>query len=225
MPAILSFVGPHKSGKTTLICELVQRFTQEGVKVGVVKSTKEDAGDVDREGSDTWRFREAGAETVVLFGRKLLTSFLRAPGRERFLHEVFLRCGDCELVFVEGFKSISFLPKVEVVKEGQGLLLDQGLEGVIAVVSKERISRGVPHFFPHEVGALKGFIEERFLKRRPLEVELFVDGVSVGLTRYVREALSGTIFGFLASLRGVPEGFECVELRIRRRRYERGAPS
>lgn len=56
-------VGPSDSGKTTLVERLVPLLDERG-RVATVKSIHHDV-EVDEEGKDTYRHREAGAERVV----------------------------------------------------------------------------------------------------------------------------------------------------------------
>ncbi|WP_226006362.1 molybdopterin-guanine dinucleotide biosynthesis protein B [Natrinema salinisoli] len=55
--------GPSDSGKTSLVEELVSRLGAEG-RVATVKSIHHDV-EIDTPGSDTYRHRTAGAETVI----------------------------------------------------------------------------------------------------------------------------------------------------------------
>ncbi|MRR09397.1 molybdopterin-guanine dinucleotide biosynthesis protein B, partial [bacterium] len=60
MLPIISIVGPSDSGKTTLVVELVHALQRRGYRVGVLKHTHA-AIKLDRAGTDTDRFRRAGA--------------------------------------------------------------------------------------------------------------------------------------------------------------------
>ncbi len=102
---VQQFVGPSNSGKTTTICGLIRGAAAAGQRVGAIKHTHHPLNDEDR--GDTSRFREAGAEPVILAGDGEAVVF---RGNETFrirfddprdLLEVF----DGDVVFVEGFKS------------------------------------------------------------------------------------------------------------------------
>lgn len=60
---VVSVVGYQDSGKTTLIERLVPALAVDG-PVATVKSIHHDV-EIDRPGKDTYRHREAGADTVV----------------------------------------------------------------------------------------------------------------------------------------------------------------
>lgn len=64
-PVQVAFVGRSGIGKTRLIERLVPVLRARGLKVGVVKHTHHFV-EMDREGKDSWRFANAGAERVLL---------------------------------------------------------------------------------------------------------------------------------------------------------------
>ncbi|WP_207586754.1 molybdopterin-guanine dinucleotide biosynthesis protein B [Halomontanus rarus] len=63
MTTVVCVVGASDTGKTTLIEALVARLRTRG-RVATVKSIHHDI-EIDTPGKDTYRHREAGAETVV----------------------------------------------------------------------------------------------------------------------------------------------------------------
>ena len=65
MIPIISIVGKSDSGKTTLIEKLVPELTRRGYRVATVKHDIH-GFEVDREGKDSWRHKQAGAHTVVI---------------------------------------------------------------------------------------------------------------------------------------------------------------
>ena len=65
MIPIISIVGKSDSGKTTLIEKLVPELTRRGYRVATVKHDVH-GFEVDREGKDSWRHKQAGAHTVVI---------------------------------------------------------------------------------------------------------------------------------------------------------------
>ena len=65
MIPIISIVGKSDSGKTTLIEKLVPELTRKGYRVATVKHDVH-GFEVDREGKDSWRHKQAGAHTVII---------------------------------------------------------------------------------------------------------------------------------------------------------------
>ena len=108
----LGVVGYSGSGKTTLLCALIPLLRGYGLKVAVVKSTHHDV-DWDVPGKDSYRLREAGADTVLLQGPYRWFTTRPAPA------EVSLETISAslqpppDLLLMEGNKALA-VPKIEV---------------------------------------------------------------------------------------------------------------
>jgi molybdopterin-guanine dinucleotide biosynthesis protein B len=111
-------VGPSDSGKTTLMTALVDALGDHG-RVATIKSIHHDI-EVDTPGKDTYRHREAGADTVV--GLTPSLSFQLTPGGKEaasseaaLLDETVdrLHAEGYEFVLVEGFHESAY-PKIAV---------------------------------------------------------------------------------------------------------------
>ncbi len=211
MPWAISFIGPHNAGKTTLLRGLAQELAQRGLKVGFLKSSKEERADLEKEGTDTRLLRESGAWATAFWGKEEVFFSLPAPPKEEFnfwaLIERFFF--DCHLVLCEGFKGLRSVAKIEVLASGKKPLFPQ-IPGVIALVG-EYPSSPLPCFSPQDFRGLADFILSRCPK--PNRVSLLVDDKPVGLTRFVSKALAQTVAGFLESLRGVKRP-QKIELKI-----------
>jgi molybdopterin-guanine dinucleotide biosynthesis protein B len=116
---VLGFSGYSGSGKTTLIEQLIVRLTSAGQRVSVVKHAHHDF-DIDHEGKDSWRHRQAGAYEVVIASDRRLAK-MREYGKhaEPTLGQLIAELDDCDWAFVEGFKHAP-LPKIEVWRAATG---------------------------------------------------------------------------------------------------------
>jgi molybdopterin-guanine dinucleotide biosynthesis protein MobB len=103
MQTYFSVVGYGNSGKTTLIRKLVEEFRSRGYKIAVVKHDPREHGTVDKKGSDTSLFWEAGSEAVILASPSRLTLFKRTAA-DLPLEEILPLCGAVDCVILEGFK-------------------------------------------------------------------------------------------------------------------------
>jgi molybdopterin-guanine dinucleotide biosynthesis protein MobB len=114
-PAVVALVGGHDSGKTSIVVELVPRLKARGFVVGTIKHTTRDVDD-DVAGKDSQRHAAAGAAVAALVtpGR---TSARRFGEEEEFETVLRREFGGCDLVLVEGYKSLP-LPKIEVLRTG-----------------------------------------------------------------------------------------------------------
>ena len=134
MLPIITFIGWHNSGKTTLVTTVVSHLKQRGYRVAVIKSTKEQGIAFDTPGTDTDRHRQAGAETVLLVAPDQMTMISKRT--DKSLIELARRfCPDVDLVIGEGFKGAQGVPKIEVRREADQPLLRDQVEGVIAVAT------------------------------------------------------------------------------------------
>src|SRR4026208_1600746 len=68
---VVGFSGFSGSGKTTLVEQLISRLKLAGQRVSVVKHAHH-AFDIDHEGKDSWRHRQAGAYEVVIASERRL---------------------------------------------------------------------------------------------------------------------------------------------------------
>lgn len=102
-PVVIGIAGDHDSGKTTLIERLVPILRARGLAVGAVKHTPHDVED-DVPGKDSWRLAQTGADPSA-FVRPSATTIRRQgePGLNEVLERDFR---ECDLVLVEGFKSL-----------------------------------------------------------------------------------------------------------------------
>lgn len=116
---VIGFCGYSGSGKTTLVEQLIVRLRLAGQRVSVVKHAHHDF-DIDQEGKDSWRHRQAGAFEVVIASNRRLAKIreyevLEDPSVDQLVAEL---C-DCDWALVEGFKHAPLL-KVEVWRAATG---------------------------------------------------------------------------------------------------------
>jgi molybdopterin-guanine dinucleotide biosynthesis protein B len=162
---IVCFVGRSGSGKTTLLVEVIRLLRERGWRVASVKHDVHGAS-FDTEGKDSWRHKEAGAETVILVAPGRLVSVSDTKG-EVALEEVRARfAGGADLILVEGFKRAPH-PKIEVARAARARSVLLGAEdGLVAVVSDFEVDAAVPRLDLNEPAAVAEFVEDRFLRRR-----------------------------------------------------------
>ena len=100
----VGFIGQSGTGKTTLMEKVVARLVSRGRRVSAVKSTHHDT-DIDQPGKDSWRFRKAGANEVILAGKDRWALMKETPEAEVPLSELLKRLEPADIVMVEGFKA------------------------------------------------------------------------------------------------------------------------
>ncbi|WP_282800965.1 molybdopterin-guanine dinucleotide biosynthesis protein B [Secundilactobacillus kimchicus] len=107
MATSFQIIGFKKSGKTAVTEEVTQILTQRGFNVSVFKHDRHRAT-MDKAGTDTDRFTNAGAENVILQSDSGL--FLhRTASSPLDLTQIIQWLGrEADLVLIEGYKMASF---------------------------------------------------------------------------------------------------------------------
>ncbi|MEN8189162.1 MAG: molybdopterin-guanine dinucleotide biosynthesis protein B [Thermodesulfobacteriota bacterium] len=214
MVPIVTFIGWHDSGKTTLAAQVVGHLKTLGYSVAVIKSTKDTGIVFDSPGTDTDTHRTAGADSVLLVAPDQMV--MMTDNRDLALTDLALRYfPDVDIVIGEGFKDARRVAKIEVFRNSDKPLYKM-VNGVIGVASDEQVS--VDRLFRlNEAEEIASFIEKRFLKTGDEQSEhatLMVNGHRVMMKEFVQEALAGTVAGFIKSLKLTREDIVDIELRI-----------
>lgn len=165
MQRAVAFAGYSDSGKTTLICRLIEHFKSLGVEVAAIKHTHHALDSLDSEG-DTARFLRAGASSAILAGTGEAIVF--RPASDAILPVRFAwkkpsdltSRTDGALLMIEGFKSLEAWPKVLVGLPGSAVPPPDAT--VIACVGASLA--GVPNFTHDDIDGLAGFLD-RILER------------------------------------------------------------
>jgi len=112
MPPIVSIVGKSKSGKTTLMEELIRELKSRGYRVGTIKHTPQGMT-FDKSDKDSWRHIQAGSESTVISSTDRVV-LIKPVTQALTLDEVAHLVGeDCDIILTEGFKQDN-APKIEV---------------------------------------------------------------------------------------------------------------
>lgn len=143
MPIMLGITGYSGSGKTTLLEKLLPELKTLGLHVAVIKHSHHDA-QVDKEGKDSWRMKEAGASQVIMAcdQRWALMTETAEPVSLAYLAQQFDRTLT-DLVLVEGFKHE---PIRKILLHRQAMLkpLNEWDENVIALATDYPLNTSVP---------------------------------------------------------------------------------
>lgn len=110
------------TGKTTFIERLIPLLREEGLRIGVVKGDCH-GYEVDTEGKDSWRFRQAGAESVAVVSPHGYFIERSTPSRASLL-SVANQLEGTDLVLLET-RSHGCAPKISLWRGGGGLLADE----------------------------------------------------------------------------------------------------
>jgi len=160
---IVSIVGKSNSGKTTLIEKLIQELVRRGYRVATIKHHLHDF-EIDKEGKDSWRHRQAGSRATVVATPKKVALIEDVEEdlsiealRERYIHDV-------DLILTEGFKGNPH-PKIEVSRAVlKRELLCAPEDNLLAVASDVPLSIEAPCLDINDVQGLVDLIEAAVLK-------------------------------------------------------------
>ena len=222
--ATIGVVGYHNTGKTTLICKLIERLTELGYSVSTIKNIPKDGFSMDAEGKDTWRHGESGAGVVVA-STSGETSFIV---KNSMPLEDILRITDSitspDVIIVEGHKT-ELIPKIvlgEMSIDGEDNVRRydpatddfDGLLGYITeTIEVTKVHNKLPGMDCGKCGyddcmemAEAIFRGEKAISDCLMQggfVRATVDGKDIPMGPFVQDIVSKTIFGMVASLKGV----------------------
>ncbi len=159
MIPIVSFVGKSGIGKTTFVEKVVRELAARGVRVAVFKHHAHDTP-IDAPGKDSWRYAEAGADTVVVASPREVAQFRRVP-HELTLAEIAARIQDVDIIVTEGFKREA-APKILVSRAGLDADYAVPADELIAVVADHPGTPGPLHFDLDQASQVATFLCARF---------------------------------------------------------------
>ncbi|MDO4925915.1 MAG: molybdopterin-guanine dinucleotide biosynthesis protein B [Turicibacter sp.] len=133
MAKVVNIIGQGSNvGKTVLMEGLIKELRSRGLTVATVKHDVH-GFDIDHKGKDTYRHREAGANTVVISSKNRF-AMIKEVDEEMELINILQLLKDKDIILVEGYKK-SPLRKIEVYRDGVSDCIMTKEELLIAVAS------------------------------------------------------------------------------------------
>ncbi len=160
---IISIVGKSNSGKTTLVEKLIPELMKRGYRVATIKHNKH-GFDIDHEGKDSWRHKQAGAVATVIAcpTRVALIEDLDYDHSLGEIRDKYIKNAD--VILAEGYKGNPF-PKIEVYRsELKRELLCGKEDNLLALAADVKLDAGVPCFDINDISGIADLIENKFLK-------------------------------------------------------------
>ena len=118
---IVAFSGPSNSGKTTAIVKVASILNDNGFKVCIVKHDPKDKAIFDREGKDSFKFSQTGADVAVVSPNQT-TLFKKSTST---IDEIIDLFQDFDYLLVEGLKTLE-IPRISIFRDR----LDESYFGV-----------------------------------------------------------------------------------------------
>ncbi|MFZ7143402.1 molybdopterin-guanine dinucleotide biosynthesis protein MobB [Avibacterium avium] len=157
MRPMLGITGYSGSGKTTLLEKLLPQLADLGLRVAIIKHSHHNA-QIDKEGKDSWRMKEAGASQVIMAcdNRWALMTETLTPVSLAYLAEQF-DAQLIDLILVEGFKHEP-IPKILLHRQTMEKRLPEIDEKVIALATDYSLNSTLPSFNINHSAEIAQFI-------------------------------------------------------------------
>lgn len=158
---IVSIVGSSGSGKTTFLQQLIPEMKDRGYKVAIIKHTYHDF-EIDKPSEDSWKHRQAGAETVILSSQNRL-AMIKELEQEENLDEIvsnYLNDNEIDLIITEGYKSGN-KRKIEIYRQGSEPLFAMDETDVLAIIENQENEEA--KFAVSQINKVADLIEDKIV--------------------------------------------------------------
>ena len=234
---IISIVGLKNTGKTSLTSKVIKELTNRDFKVASIKHSHHQM-EMDHEGTDTYKQMQSGSDFVVGIGGRTYFNINERLDLERILFLIKL-IENPDFVVIEGFKAYPYakIATCEEVEDEYTIkvfnsfeITDEDVLDLVDLV-EERSYDILDTLFVDDCGYNDASIIGQAFASGKLdynpdsqaEVNLAIDGINIGLNRFVSNYLKQTILGVLNPLKikeyGV-EDFENIDITIKNKDYK-----
>ena len=135
IPHVICIVGKSKNTKSIIMQELITKLKARGLKVGALKYHKHGDFEIDIKGKDTWKYTNAGADTVAISSSVKFALIKKASGEPDIDNIIKNHFADCDIVLADGF-TFSDKPRIIVTEIEEDIeLFKKGCE-VLAVIDQ-----------------------------------------------------------------------------------------
>lgn len=211
---VFAISGGKNTGKTSLAVSIIEELTKRGYSIASIKHTR-GGHNVDREGTDTWKHRDAGAKAVAFSTPSDSAFYIRSGMDLNEILEILSLVSDPDMVIVEGMKDED-LPGTDVSHAKVSEILDQLVETIeLYRIRKELAGSdcGMCGYPDCNAMAREKYEGKDLHCTVKSDVVLEIQGKRVQLGPFPSEMLNGAITGMLATLKGV-ESLENVVIRL-----------
>lgn len=157
MLPVVIFVGNSGAGKTSILEKVVRELKGRGYRVAVIKHVHHGDFEVDHAGKDSWRFTQAGCDSVIIASSTKVALIERRTSEPPWDDLVAMLDGRVDIVLGEGFGGRG-KPEVLVVRGAQPEDPAHVATGPLAIVSDQAADASIPRFDFDEVPKLTDFL-------------------------------------------------------------------
>ncbi|MBE6491572.1 MAG: molybdopterin-guanine dinucleotide biosynthesis protein B [Methanobrevibacter sp.] len=211
---IVSIVGKKNTGKTSLTVKVIEELTKRGYNVASIKHSHHSI-EMDKENTDTWKHKQAGANLVVGVGSTTFFNVKKEHDLNRILY-MLKHFDDFDFVVIEGYKRYNY-PKIitspdvkddYTIKEVDSFTIDEEGVSQLADLIEERGHDIVDTLFANNCGFNNGEVIASEIRQGNLSVDdldtihsyLSIDGKVVGLNRFVSDYFKQSVTGIINTL-------------------------
>lgn len=211
---IVSIVGKKNTGKTSLTVKVIAELTKRGYNVASIKHSHHSI-EMDKENTDTWKHKQAGANLVVGVGSTTFFNARKEHDLNRILY-LLKHFDDFDFVIIEGYKSYNY-PKIitspnvrdeYTIKEVDSFTIDEKGISELADLIEQRGHNIVDTLFANNCGFNNGEAIASEIRNGNLTLDdidevysyLSIDGKVVGLNRFVSDYFRQNAIGIINTL-------------------------
>lgn len=158
---VLVICGGKKTGKTTLICRLIQILTSKGYRIGSIKHDGHEF-DIDNENRDNVKHYLVGAQTSCVFSSQRM---MVIKNESLSLEDILEYYSDLDLVIVEGCKNSSYA-KLEILRQGFQEKPMSNQENRLGLIADFKLETNERLFDYDNMDQIVSFIEKYFFEKR-----------------------------------------------------------
>ncbi|WP_353096980.1 molybdopterin-guanine dinucleotide biosynthesis protein B [Tissierella praeacuta] len=163
MIPVFSIVGSKSNtGKTTIICKIIEELKNRGYKVATIKHHMGDF-EIDQPGKDTWKHGQAGADIVIISSPVKMAKVEKLE-KEIELDNIIGQIQDVDIIITEGYKKENKL-KLEVVRKAISENLISKEDELFGIVTDFPLKNNIPQFNFDQTLDIVNLIEEKFLRK------------------------------------------------------------
>ncbi len=115
MKKVFGIVGWSGSGKTDLICRIIQSFKRKNICVASLKHSHHNF-EVDKEGKDSFNHLRSGSNEVIIYNEKKFAMISSIKKKKITLANILKKfSSENQIILIEGMKK-NKIPKIEVIR-------------------------------------------------------------------------------------------------------------
>lgn len=155
-PYLFVVSGRKNTGKSKLICTLLEELVRRGYKAATIKHDGHDF-DPDRPGTDTYAHYQAGAYGTAIYSDTKFMVVKKEKVTAEMLAGYF---PEADVIIVEGLKGTAY-PKFETVRDYQDIICNrENLKAVVASKDNKGVTGEVPVYDYSNIKKLCDIIEK-----------------------------------------------------------------